>query len=438
MTTTGITAPTTVVGRTWAHLQVPLFRNAYALMLNTGLSSVLGMAYWMVAARHYSPYDLGRSSAMLSAMLFVAGLSQLNLIGALVRFVPRAGRYTGRLVAGSYLVSAAIALVVSTAAAFAGHQWAPVGSVLRMDLATGALFVLATVVWCVFTLQDAALTGLRQALWVPLENSVFGLAKIGLLVAFAAFSFRSGLFASWWLPAAVLLVPMNLLIFRRLIPRHVTEGGAGEGIALRQVGRFVAGDYLGSLFVQAAVTLMPLMVAAKLGAGANAHFYVAWTIVTAVDLLASNLAASLTAEAAREEARLAEYLRAVGRRVVFLLIPIVTAVLFAAPLVLSVFGSTYASEGTTLLRLLCAGVMAKSVAALFCGAARVRRRVSSIVAVQAAQCLLLFALSVPGLDRFGITGVGLAYLVSQSVVAVFLLPSLVRTTRLRREGGGAP
>lgn len=434
---TSIPVPVGTVARTtsraWAHLQVPLFRNAYALMLNTGLSSVLGVGYWMVAARYYSPAELGRSSAMLSAMLFVAGLSQLNLIGALVRFIPRAGRSTGWLVAGSYLASASVALVLSSAVASFGHRWAPPGSVLHMDLSDGVLFVVATMVWCVFTLQDAALTGLRQALWVPLENTVFGVVKIALLVAFAALSFRSGLFASWWLPAAGLLLPMNLLIFRRLIPRHAAESGTGDtGIVLRQIGRFVAGDYVASLFLQASTTMLPLLVVARLGADANAHFYVAWTIITAVDLLSANLAASLTAEAARDESRLGEYLRAVGRRVFFILLPIVTVVLAGAPLLLSVFGSSYAGAGTTLLRLLAVGVLARSVSALYVGTARVRRRVASIMAVQAGQCLLLFGLSVPCLDRFGIVGVGIAYVVSQSLVAAFLLPSLVRLAAARR------
>jgi O-antigen/teichoic acid export membrane protein len=400
-------------------------------MLNTGLSSALGVGYWMVAARYYSPAELGRSSAMLSAMLFVAGLSQLNLIGALVRFIPRAGRSTSRLVAGSYLASASVALVVSTAVAFLGHRWAPPGSVLHMGLSDGVLFVLATMVWCVFTLQDAALTGLRQALWVPLENAVFGVVKISLLVLFAALSLRSGLFASWWLPAAGLLLPMNLLIFRRLIPRHSAESDGG-GIVLRQIGRFVAGDYVGSLFVQASTTLLPLLVVARLGADANAHFYVAWTIITAVDLLSANMAASLTAEAARDESRLGEYLRAVGRRVFFILLPIVTVVLAGAPLLLSVFGSSYAGAGTTLLRLLAVGVLARSVSALYVATARVRRRVSSIMAVQAGQCLLLLGLSVPCLARFGIVGVGIAYVVSQSLVAAFLLPPLVRLAGTRR------
>ncbi|MFC6895230.1 hypothetical protein ACFQGX_06995 [Nonomuraea dietziae] len=40
-------------------LRNPLFRNGYALMANTGITAVLGMGYWLLATRFYTP----RSSA---------------------------------------------------------------------------------------------------------------------------------------------------------------------------------------------------------------------------------------------------------------------------------------------------------------------------------------------------------------------------------------
>jgi hypothetical protein len=42
--------------------------------------------------------------------------------------------------------------------------------------------VVATVAWSVFNLQDAASTGCGRRYWVPLENGVYGLVKLVLLV----------------------------------------------------------------------------------------------------------------------------------------------------------------------------------------------------------------------------------------------------------------
>jgi hypothetical protein len=66
-------------------------------------------------------------------------------------------------------------------------------------------FLAATVAWCIFTLQDCVLTGLRRSIWVPVESVAFGVAKIGPLVVFAAPA--AGIFASWRIPMAVVLVP---------------------------------------------------------------------------------------------------------------------------------------------------------------------------------------------------------------------------------------
>ncbi|MGW7557295.1 hypothetical protein, partial [Streptomyces rimosus] len=81
----------------------PLFRNAYALMLNTGISGLLGLGFWLVAARYYTESAVGQGSAAIAAMKLLAGLTSLTLTGALARYIPIAGRTTGRLVRRTYL-----------------------------------------------------------------------------------------------------------------------------------------------------------------------------------------------------------------------------------------------------------------------------------------------------------------------------------------------
>src|SRR5207237_10402165 len=92
------------------------------------------------------------------------------------------------------------------------------GDALDVSLGFGAWFVASTAVWSVFNLQDSALTGLRAAIWLPLENGVYGLVKLGLLVLVAGTSLADGVFTSWTLPVLALLVPVNLLVFRRILP----------------------------------------------------------------------------------------------------------------------------------------------------------------------------------------------------------------------------
>ena len=85
-------------------LSNPLFRNAYALMVNGGLTGVLGLGYWLLAARFYDPAQVGRQSAQNQAMMFLGGLTALNFI--LIRFVPEMGRRTRALALRTYLAGA--------------------------------------------------------------------------------------------------------------------------------------------------------------------------------------------------------------------------------------------------------------------------------------------------------------------------------------------
>src|SRR5215470_3843200 len=58
-----------------SHLRVPMYRDGYALVFSGGIGSALGLLYWMVAAHSYDPLLLRLNSAMISAMMFLAGVS---------------------------------------------------------------------------------------------------------------------------------------------------------------------------------------------------------------------------------------------------------------------------------------------------------------------------------------------------------------------------
>ena len=110
-----------------------------------------------------------------------------------------------------------------------------------------------------------------------------------------------------------------------------------------------------------------------------------------------------------------------------LLLPAVGLLLLGAPLLLRLFGADYARAGATLLRLLALAAVPHVASILYLGVARVRGEVAGIVAVEGTHAALLLGLSYPLLHRYGITGVGLAWLASRTVVALALLLTRLRT-----------
>ena len=409
------------------HVRAPLFGNVYALTLNTVVSTALGSVYWVLAARLYSPHELGIGAAAVSTMTLLSNLSQLNLNSALARFLPASGASGGRLVAYAYGASSLVAVAVSTTFLVVAPAVSDRLTFFAASPLLAVLFCASVVAWGIFTLQDSVLVALRGAVWVPVENAAFGVAKALLLVAVAGTLPGLGVFVSWNVPVVVALVPVNLLVFWRLLPRLRALRPAAPP-DWRLLRRFVALDYLGYLFMQAGTNALPLLVVARLGAAANGLFYVAYAISTSLELVVYNFGMSLTVEGSRDESRLALYARQLLRRAFLLFTPAVALLCLTAPLLLAVFGQQYVRADAT-LRLLAVAVLPKLLVTVFVAVSRVQKRVGRIVAVQALASTLVVSLSLVATGRLGILGVGVAYLISQTVVASAVLPSLLRLLR---------
>ena len=399
------------------HTHDSLFKNAYFLMLSTGVSAVLGLGFWLVAARYYSEEAVGQGSAAIAAMRLLASITATTMIGAVVRFVPRAGRETGRLVWGTY---AASSLIVALAAAVFlltldawGASYAPLGTPMA-----GAVFVAACVAWALLTLQDGVLTGLRKAEWVPAGNAVFSVGKLVLLAVFAGTLPVLGIFVSWAVAIAFSTLPLGWLIFRRLIPRQAELEREKEPPKLRDMGRFLAGDSLGALFSLAMINLLPVMVAVRFSAAENGYFYVAYTVGGTMEFMAINMASSLTAHASHDPRQLADGVRGALRRMTLLLVPVVLVLVLFAPYILTPFSPDYAEHGSTVLRLLALGALPRVVVELYIGVLRVQGRTGVLAALQGAMCVLVLGSAAVLFTPAGIAGAGWAVLLSMTLIAV--------------------
>jgi thymidylate kinase/O-antigen/teichoic acid export membrane protein len=405
-----------------AHLRTPLYGSAYALILSGVAGSLLGIVYWTLAARLFDAAQLGVNAAAISAMTFISFLAQLNMAGVLSRFIPTAGPSTRRLIALAYLAAGGLSAVGALVFVVWFAGLAGVRQMLGVDPLLAGWFVLATVAWSLFTIQDGALTGLRRTVWVPIENSIFGVIKIVLLVAFAAELAGSGIFASWTIPAVLLVLPVNWLIFRRFVPARVAATGTDStGDLPPGLVRYLSGDYVGSLFSAAASGLMPLIVVSVTGARNGAYFFIAWTIAYSLYFISLNMATSLMVEGAARRATVAQSTLRMFRLMLGLQTLAVVVVVIGAPVLLAIFSPAYAAEAETVLRLLALAALPFGVNAIYLALARVRRQVSRVILVQSSIAVISLTASVPLLGSLGISGAGVAWLVAQSAVAAVVL-----------------
>lgn len=402
----------------------PLLHNGHVLAASSLLTAGLGGFFWLLATAWYSPETVGLSYAALSAAALLSGIGQFNLGDVLMRFVPTAGRHTRRLLLRSYAVSTAASALVAVVFLMLVPAIAPGLAFLR-DPAPAVAFVAAAAGYTLFVLQDGALTGLRRANWVLGENALFAVAKAVLLAGCAVLAVESGILLAWSAALLVSLVVTNAFLFGRAVPAHARADRDGA-LPPPHLARYAAADYVGALLRTAAYSLMPLLVLGQLGADQNAYFSLAWVIAYTGYLATMNMGSSLIVEAAHAPERLAEHGRRVLRHTGLLLAAGMLVLVVAAPWILAAFGPDYAEHGTTLLRLLALSALPNLVLGVAIDVCRARRAMGWVMGLQAALLTVVLALTLWLTPLLGITGVGLAWLLAESALALPLLLTLPR------------
>jgi len=382
----------------------------------------LGFFYWILAARLFPVEVVGLNAAVLSASMFISSVAQLNLNDALIRFLPAAGRTTKKLLLSSYLISTLVILIVSVVFIFGIPVWSSQLNPLITNPVWGFGFVLFTVVYGIFALQDSALTGIRKAVWVPVENTIFAILKIALLFVFAGFALQFGVLASWLVPLILIVLIVNIFLWGSLIPKHrAATWATSEVVTVPRVARYVAGDYLGGLFWMGVTSLQTVVVAQLLGTAESAHFYLVWQVAYGLYMVSRMMGMSLVAEGVANRNRLDEYYSHALKQTTLLVLPAVALVFIVAPWVLSLYGQDYAVQGSALLRLLSLSAIPQIIIAMELSIARVKRRPKSLFVIQASESIVTFIFMGSLLLHFGITGLGWAWLLGQSIVALTLV-----------------
>ncbi len=347
--------------------------------------------------------------------------------------MPEAGAAAPRLVATAYVVTIVVggALGLIAFEAMSAFRLEPVASldVGGLSVLSVVLLTAATIVWNVFNIQDGLLTGLRRTIWVPLENAAYGIAKLVVLIGIAGTGTAAAILTSWYVPVVAVVAVVTAVVAWRWLPEHARAVLDRQHAATTLIGqrrrllRYVASDYIASLFALATSTLLPVLIANSLGAAHQdevAYFYLAWIVAASLDLLPINLFASLTVEAASGRADLATETRRALLHSARILVPVMLGIAVFAPLLLQVFGATYAARGTDLLRLLALGVIPYMVVTICLAAARVQGRSRDLVAIQAALAVLALGGSALLVGPYGITGVGVAMLGARTIMAIIL------------------
>jgi len=401
-------------------LEQSLFRNSLYIMGTTAATSLLGFGFWLVAARTLSATEVGRSAALISAMLFVSVLTNLGLGQVFVsRLASReAGRDWSRTVTTGIALAAVASLVGGAIAAVLLPALIPT---LKHGLSPGTFLLLPLGVAgsaCSLVIDYACIAE-RHAKLSFVRNVVAALVRIALipLASVVPIDGTTWILAIW---AGSFLLIDGVAFFNELpkLGHDFRPSLAGWRRELVEIRGLIAGHQTINLGAQASSYLLPVLVSARLGPEQNAYFYTTFMVSSALFFIAPAIGNALFAEGRHEPENLGRDVRRAVRQVLMLAGPPALVLLVAGPLILGFFGPAYAEEGEGLLLILIAAAAFDSALQISLAVLRARHRLQEAAIATWATLVVAIGATWFLLPPLGLEGAGLGWALGKIVGVV--------------------
>jgi O-antigen/teichoic acid export membrane protein len=400
-------------------LTMPLYRNALFILAGNALTGIVGLVFWMVAAKLHEAATVGLASATMSAMLLLSTLSTVGLDYAIIRFLPNSGN--ARAMINTSLTVGALVSVATSLIFVAGlSYWSPVLRFLRESPLLFSGFVVYTLGYTLYLIQSRTFVARRRAEFGLAQNVVFNVFRMGLLVLLA-FSFGTFGIVSAWGGAIIVALAIGVFILQGRLEPGYRPSPAISGAVLGQLVRYSFTNYIAIMLWTAPGYVLPLLVANAVGPESNAYFYIAWSMANVLFQVPLAVSLSLFAEGSWDDQTLSRNVRK-GLALAFLIVcPGMLLFALLGNRLLGYFQPEYADNAAGLLRVLAISAAPLTINSVYFMVERVRMRMSRVIAMNAFVTIATLGSSWVLLPRMGLVGAGIAWIASQSVAALVVV-----------------
>ena len=400
-------------------ISIPLYSNAFYLMLTTGVEALLGFLFWIIAARFYTEAEVGLGSAIISAMRLLPLMSLVGLNVSLVRFLPHADKPQD-LINSCYTLGVLISLAVAGIFLVGLGFWSPALAFVNQNAVFASAFIVFAVLWTLSTLVNFTFIARRRANFILYKGVTFSVLKLPLPILFVLFFHAFGIVASWGIAVAVALA-VSILLFLPKVQDFYKPVPTLKLNLLKDIWRYSGANYLANLFMACPAFILPLMVVNILSAEQNAYFYIGWMIATLLFSIPLAVSQSLFAEGSHFEDKLRKNVTESLKFTYLLLVPAVIVLILGGKWVLLAFGQSYSLNALHLVWVLSLSSLPLALTHIYTGILRVTGRIKELMAIWGFAVLAVLLISYLIMPVTGIIGIGYAWLGTQAVVAIYIL-----------------
>jgi len=393
--------------------QSTFFMNAFYLMLSTFIVAGFGFIFWVIVARGYSSTTIGLATTLLSVSGLLSMLSLAGFDTTFVRFLPKSKRPNDHINNGLVVV-ALLGVVLS------------LGFVSTLSVTSPSLIFVQHNGWYIFGFTfftvATSLNVLTNAIFLA-QKRVRDIFIINLL--FSAFKvvlplliIHGSVMTIFVMVGISQLVGLVLSLGVMKVRFQYTFSPKIHGDIMRLTRKYSFSVYASSILNLLPPTILPLIIIHRLGSSSAAYYYIVFTIGSALYTIAYASMQSAFAEGSHNEAAMRNHILKATKLIGVLLAPAIVVVLAFSNVILKIFGSEYATGGSGLLRLFAISAVAVAACSALGAIFKVTHNLRGVVAMNIVYAAGILGLSYVFIPKFGILGVGWAWIAGTIAAAM--------------------
>ncbi len=336
---------------------------------------------------------------MISSQSLLILFSRFGLDQSIIRFFPKKDK--GKVFNTSAIITTLFAVLFGAVFIIGIDIWSPELSMIRRCV---FLYLLVLAVNSITSLAGISFIALRKAKYYFFQSLLAG-SRIAFLFPLVFFG-ALGIFSSVGISFILALV-FSLFL---LVKSGIKSTGIDKKF-LNDAFHFSAGNYIAGLLIIAPNQILPIMVLNVLGTREAAHYYIAFMIASLLFTIPNAISTSLFVEGSHGEALKKTTLKSIFA-IFSLLTPAVIILYFFGEFILKLIGKDYVASVLNVLKVMTLSSFFVAVCRIYFSIKRVQKDIKGLILLSALIFALLLGLAYTFMLKFGIVGVGYAWIVS--------------------------
>jgi O-antigen/teichoic acid export membrane protein len=397
--------------------------NAGSLFGTRIITTVIGFFFWVVAAKFYSPQEVGVGSALISAMVLLGAIGTFGVGTYLVGELPKIKDHQNELLFIAQILAGFFSALIGIIFVLAISNISPeLGEFLNNGINV-SVFIVGTTLYSILIVNDTSTIGLFQGMVQFWRNFVSAVGRLALLTIIGLFFIEKDALSIY---AAVLFgnivsIPFGLNQFSNKITLNRFRNYISWGV-IKQMISSSFWHHLINLTLQTPLLFLPLVVVTFISAEANAYYFQAWMIAGFGSIFSISLSTSIYAVVSNDPDSLAKEIKS-GLMLSFgLTFMLVVFLVVIGPIIFKFYGINYVTNATAPLRLLAISALPSIVKQFYVTVFRLSGREKDAAITLSLTFLFEIILTSFGAQYWGLNGLCFGWMAAMFIELAFLFP----------------